>query len=350
MPLFRWTGFPERRWKTRRLLPLLLALCVLAGCASGEAKYEETWLDVFDTVTSLTGYEKREPLFRQTAGEVHDALMEYHRLFDIYHDYEGLNNLKTVNDSAGVAPVKVDRKIIALLKDCREYHRLTGGKVNAAMGSVLSLWHDAREAGLRQPESAALPDESALAEASRHCSWDTVVLDEENATVYLTDPAQKLDVGAVAKGWAAEQVRSLLPEGYLLNLGGNIVARGTKPDGTPWKVGIQDPEGGGSYLQVLELTDRSAVTSGDYQRYYEVDGIRYCHIIDPATAMPPRLYRSVTVLCEDSALADCLSTALFLLPREEGLALLDRCNAQAVWITQDGTILFSPSFEAALAQ
>lgn len=338
MPLFRWIASAEGQRNARRLLSVLLALGLLAGCAPGKTKYEETWLDIFDTVTSLTGYENRESLFRQTAGEIHDALMEYHRLFDIYQDYEGLNNLKTVNDSAGAAPVKVDREIIALLKDCREYYRLTGGKVNAAMGSVLVLWHDAREAGLRQPESAALPDKSALAEASGHCSWDTVILDEENATVYLADPAQRLDVGAVAKGWTAERIRSRLPEGYLLSLGGNVVASGKKPDGTAWKVGLQDPDGGG-YLQILELTGGSAVTSGDYQRYYEVDGTRYCHIIDPDTAMPPDRYRSVTVLCEDSGLADCLSTALFLLPREEGLALLERCGAQAIWILPDGTAI-----------
>lgn len=313
----------------KRLLPLLLALLLLTGCAGEKAKQEETWLDVFDTVTVLTGYDG--PAFPQTADKIHGALLEYHRLFDIYHEYEGMANLKTVNDSAGIAPVAVDKRILALLKDCREYNRLTSGKVNAAMGSVLSLWHEAREAGLTDPNSAALPDKEALAEAARHTSWDTVILDEENATVFLTDPAQKLDVGAVAKGWAAEQVRKLLPEGYLLNLGGNIVASGSKPDGSPWKVGIQDPDGDG-YLQVLELTQGSAVTSGDYQRYYTVDGTRYCHIIDPDTGMPGSRYRSVTILCENSALADCLSTALFLLPQEEGRALATQCGAEAIWI------------------
>lgn len=321
------------------MVSLLLALVLLAGCVPQARKYEETWLDVFDTVTTLSGYETGEASFRQVSQNVHDTLMEYHRLFDIYNDYDGITNLKTVNDHAGIAPVTVDERILAFLKECREYDALTAGKVNAAMGSVLSLWHDRREAGLQHPEDAALPDPSALQEAAKHCSWDTVILDEEASTVYLSDPAQKLDVGAIAKGWAAEQVRALLPEGYLLSLGGNIVAMGSKPDGSAWKVGIQDPDGGDEYLQILELTGGSAVTSGDYQRYYTVNGVRYCHIIDPDTGMPGTLYRSVTVLCENAALADCLSTALFLLPQEDGQALADRCGAQAVWVLPDGTIL-----------
>lgn len=326
-----------------RLASGLLALLLLSGCAPQERKYEETWLDVFDTVTTLSGCETREASFRQTGREVHDALTEYHRLFDIYHDYGGINNLKTVNDSAGVAPVPVDRRILDLLKTCREYDRLTDGKVNAAMGSVLSLWHDKREAGLQNPDTAALPDPAALAEAAKHCSWDTVVLDEESSTVYISDPHQRIDVGSVAKGWAAEQIRALLPDGYLLSLGGNIVASGSKPDGSPWKVGVQDPDSGDQFIRILELTGGSAVTSGDYQRYYTVNGTRYCHIIDPDTGMPGTRYRSVTVLCENSALADCLSTALFLLPQEEGLALASRCAAQAIWVLPDGTILSTPA-------
>lgn len=328
---------------TLRLISLLLTLLLLTGCAPQDRKYEETWLDVFDTVTTLSGYAGQESSFQKAAGAIHDALMEYHRLFDIYHDYDGIANLKTVNDFAGVGPVTVDSRILALLKTCREYDELTSGKVNAAMGSVLALWHDKREAGLQHPESAALPDPAALAEAAKHCSWDTVILDEEKSTVYISDPDQRIDVGAIAKGWAAEQVRVLLPEGYLLSLGGNIVAKGSKPDGSTWKVGIQNPDGGDESLRILELTGGSAVTSGDYQRYYTVDGVQYCHIIDPDTGMPGSMYRSVTVLCEDSALADCLSTALFLLPQEEGLALASQCGAQAVWVISDGTILSSAS-------
>lgn len=331
----------------RKILIYLLTVAVMlsvAGC-NGSKKYQVTYLDVFDTVTQVTGIAASEDAFNDQAAVIHDSLREYHRLFDIYNDYEGLNNLKTVNDNAGIAPVKVDPRIIALLLDCREYYDLTGGRVNVAMGSVLSLWHEARSAGLDDPENAKLPDMAALETAAKHTSWDSVVIDKTAGTVYLSDPGQRLDVGAVAKGWAVQRVADMLPSGYLISLGGNVCATGPKDEkGTAWNVAVNNPDGG-DYLRTLPLIKGSAVTSGDYQRYYTVDGVDYHHIIDPDTGMPGRYWRSVTILCDDSGLADALSTALFLLPREDGQALLDKCNAEAMWVDADGEIWYSPGFD-----
>ena len=195
----------------RRMGALLVLLAVLlAGCAPGRQVYEATFLDVFDTVTTLRGYDVSRQAFQTRAEQVHEALLEYHRLFDIYTDSPG--GLKRVNDSAGIAPVAVEPEVIALLKDCRQAYDLTDGRVNAAMGSVLSLWHDAREAGLADPDHAALPDRAALEKAAKHISFDTVQLDEEAGTVYLADPAQRLDVGAIAKGYIADRMKDYLLE------------------------------------------------------------------------------------------------------------------------------------------
>lgn len=314
----------------KRLFSILALLLLLSGCAPKKQVFQTVYLDVFDTVTTIRGYEVSEEVFRQKAEQVHKELQQYHRLFDIYHETPG--GIAEVNRQAGVTPVSVDPKVIALLKDCRGYYELTGGNVNIAMGSVLKLWHDARTTAAADPENARLPDAQLLAEAAEHCSFDTVEIDEESATVFLRDPQQRLDVGAVAKGWTAQQVSSLLPEGYLLNLGGNICALGSKPDGSKWTIGIQSPENPESYLCTVSIADTSAVTSGDYQRYYTVDGTRYHHIIHPETRMPAGFWRGVTVLCPDSGLADCLSTALFLLPLEEGQALVKKCGAEAMWI------------------
>ena len=117
-------------------------------------------------------------------------------------------------------------------------------------------------------------------------------------------------------------------------------------EGTPWVVGIQDPDNGENYLHTLYMTTGSMVTSGDYQRNYAVDGKLYHHIIHPDTLFPSQDWRSVTILCEDSRLADALSTALFLLPLEEGQALLDKCGAEAMWVDADGNYFYSPGFEA----
>ena len=329
----------------RRIFFLFLCAClVLAGCglSNEPAQYQCTYLTLFDTVTTITGQSSDSQTFQAEAAKIYDRLEQYHRLFDIYKDYPEINNLKTVNDQAGIAPVKVDPAIISLLLRCREYYDLTGGRVNAAMGSVLALWHEARSDSLDAPQSAYLPDATALQEAAKHTSWDAIIINEEAGTVYISDPQTRLDVGAIAKGWAAEQAALIAPEGFLINLGGNIRATGPKDDaGTPWKVGIQNPRGE-DYLHILSLTQGSAVTSGDYQRTFTVDGKDYHHIIDPDTGFPAQFWSSVTIVCEDSALADALSTALFLMDREDGQALLDRCGAEALWVDPQGQEYSSP--------
>ena len=333
----------------KRTFALLLALALLlSGCAGAgeeQKQYSATFLTVFDTVTTIVGRDISEEAFREKAQRVHDDLLFYHQLFDIYNEYEGLNNLKTVNDHLGEA-IAVDPAIASLLSDCRAYYALTGGRVNVAMGSVLKLWHDAREYGLNNIANAYLPDSSALEEAAKHASWENVVIDAENGTVTITDPGLRLDVGAVAKGWSVQKVAEKAPEGLLISVGGNVCATGPKDEtGTPWVVGVQNPDGGENYLHTLYLTKGSMVTSGDYQRAYLVDGKIYHHIIDPDTLYPGKLWRAVTVVCPDSGLADALSTALFLLPMEEGQRLLDECESYAMWVDAEGNIHYSAGFE-----
>ena len=335
----------------KRLLSLVILCALLVGCSSlkeepQQKQYTASFLDVFDTVTSITGKAESEEAFRTKTQAVHDALLEYHQLFDIYNSYDGINNLKTVNDNAGIAPVVVDSRIIALLKDCSAYYELTGGMVNPAMGSVLQLWHVARNDGINDPANAYLPEAESLQQAAQHMNFDAVVIDEAASTVYISEKEVQLDVGAVAKGWATQRVAETASSGLLISVGGNVCATGPKDEnGTPWVVGIQNPDGGDQYLHTVYLTKGSLVTSGDYQRAYVVNGELYHHIIDPNTLYPSTLWRSVTILCDDSGLADALSTALFLLPLEEGQALLEKTGAQAMWVDRAGEQFYSPGFQ-----
>lgn len=335
----------------KRILTFTLCLALLlSGCSFAQPqkkKYSATFLTLFDTVTTVVGFSEREEEFTLRAQQIHDALQEYHRLFDIYNEYEGMNNLKTLNDAAGKGPVAVDGRIIALLKDCKRYYALTGGRTNVAMGSVLALWHEARERGISDPANASLPDEGELRLAALHCDPEAILIDVTASTVFLSDPEMRLDVGAVAKGWALERVCESAPEGLLISVGGNIRATGPKDSqGTPWVIGVQDPEDSSRNLHTLNVKLGSVVTSGDYQRRYWVGDTPYHHIIDPETLYPGTLWRSVTVVCPDSGLADALSTALFLLPLEEGLALLRSCEAEAMWVDPEGICHYSPGFEA----
>ena len=326
----------------KRLFVLSLALCLLlSGCAEispqKDKQYTATFLTLFDTVTTIVGRAESEETFQEKAQKIHDELLIYHKLFDIYNDYEGINNLKTVNDNAGLAPVKVDGKIINLLSDCKRYYEMSGGRVNVAMGSVLKLWHEARNAGINDPANAKLPAMEQLQAAKEHASIDALTIDEAASTVYLADSQMRLDVGAVAKGWASQKVAENAPSGMLISVGGNVCATGPKlSDGTPWVIGIQDPNEPQKNLHTLFVDGGSVVTSGDYQRTYAVGGKRYHHIIDPDSLIPAEKWRSVTVLCGDSGLADALSTALFLMDREEGQALAEAMGAEAFWVNLDG--------------
>ena len=333
----------------RSIVIMLIAIALLlGGCAAAPAEKQQhtaTYLTLFDTVTTIVGYADTEAGFQAEARSIHDKLLEYHRLFDIYNTYDGMNNLKTVNDNAGIAPVKVDPRIIDFLLDCRGYYEATGGAVNVAMGSVLRIWHDARTEALGDPDAAKVPDIAGLTEAALHTDFSDVVINAESSTVYLADPEMRLDVGAVAKGWAAQQVCSTLEPGFLVSVGGNVCVTDPKTaDGDPWVIGIQQPDGDG-YLHTLNIAGGSVVTSGDYQRAYTVNGVKYHHIIDPSTLHPSELWSAVTVVCSDSGAADALSTALFILPQDEGLRLLEIYDAEAVWTDKNGDLYYSPGFE-----
>ena len=337
----------------KRIFVALLAVSLLlSGCGvpvqEVQKQYTATFLDLFDTVTTILGRAEREETFRADAQTIHDQLQYYHRLFDIYNDYEGVANLKTVNDNAGKEPVVVDRAVIELLLDCKGCYDLTDGKVNVAMGSVLALWHDARTDGIRDPRNASLPDMEKLRQAAEHTSIEDIIIDEEASTVYIADSQTRLDVGAIAKGWATQRVAENAPRGMLISVGGNVCATGPKAENTPWVIGIQNPDEREKNLHTLYVSQGSVVTSGDYQRTYTVEGKNYHHIIDPETLMSAAYWRSVSVVCDDSGLADALSTGLFLMDYEHGQALAQQWGADVLWVAPDGSEYMTDGFKSKL--
>ena len=305
---------------------------------------------MFDTVTTIVIYDTSERAASAHIKEAHALLTEYHQLYDIYHAYSGLHNLYTVNESAGIVPVAVDERILDLVAFAKDMDTLTNGRMNVAMGGVLAIWADYRQAGLDDSDNAALPPMELLEQAAEHANIDDIVIDRAAGTLYLADADMRIDVGAIAKGYAVQQVMEQMEsEGVtsmLLSAGGNVCAIGTRPDGTNWKVGIQDPYSGG-YLKVVNVDGQSLVTSGTYERYYTVDGVDYHHIIDPATLMPSTHYDSVSVLTVDSGLADALTTGLFSMPLEEGMALVESLDGvEALWISHNGMQTPSSGFSA----
>lgn len=316
-------------------------------------RFTSSFLDLFDTASTIIAYDESQEAFDAHMEQFHSKLEEYDRLYDIYNSYEGLANLYTVNRDAKNGPVKVDSRIIDLLEYCRYVYDLSEGKTNVCFGSVLRLWHYSRDHANNNPEESALPDMTALKQAAKHTSFDSLVLDKENSTVYFSDPELQLDVGAIAKGYAVREITSWAKENLwssaAISIGGNVSTFGFKNDDgkTLWNIGIENPDtSSDDYLVNVKITDLSVVTSGDYQRYFVVDGKKYCHIINPDTLMPAEYVASVSVICNDSALGDALSTTLFNMPIDEGKKLVEGLDGvEAVWVDKEYNKSFSSGFE-----
>lgn len=305
----------------------------------------KVYFDLFDTVSYVYSYRgDSEEEFNANTDLVYYTLLEYHQLFDIYHEYEGINNLCTINSNPYVA-ISVDEKIIDFLLYAKEMNDLTDGEMDIMMGSVLSLWHDARTS-----EDVYLPDDESLKSANEYVGFDYIEIDKENSTVKLLSDKAKLDCGALAKGYATEKAAEELEKkgvtSYVLNIGGNIRIIGTKIDGSGWKTGVKNPKDpNGDFIITLTLSDTSCVTSGNYERYFVVDGVKYSHIIDKDTLYPASYYDSVTVITKDSGLADCLSTALYTMDYSSSYSLAIKCGVNAIWVFPSGEVRYTPGLE-----
>lgn len=245
-------------------------------------------------------------------------------------------------NNAGGAPVEVSEETITLIEKGIYYSEMSNGAFDITIGSISSLWDF-------KAESPSIPDAAAIADAVSHVNYKNIMIQDN--TVRLLDPYAKLDVGAVAKGYIADRLREYLEEEgidhAMIDLGGNIIAMGSKLDGSDYNIGIQKPfDENGTPITSVKLSDKSIVTSGVYQRYFEQDGKIYHHILDPATGYPceNNLY-SVTIITDSSLTADALSTTCFLLGYEKGMNLINQLNnVDAVFITNDNQIHYSKIF------
>lgn len=349
---------------TKIITSILLAAVVITGCQTAlkeevKTKYQDTFFEYFDTVTTVIGYTDSQEEFDEYFAEIKGEFKRLHELFDIYNNYEGVNNLKTINDNAGKEPVKVDQTIIDLLKFSKEWYGKTNGKANIAMGAVLRIWSQYREDAEYDPNQAEIPPMALLEEKNAHTDINQVIIDEAAGTVYLEDPMMSLDVGAVAKGYSAEYVADKMREkgftSLIISAGGNVKALDKPLDGIRdrWGIGIQNPDEniftGAASLDTVFANNIAVVTSGDYQRFYVVDGKKYHHLIDAATLMPGTQFKAVTVVMEDSGLADFMSTTLFLSTIEQGKEMLSKIEgAHALWVTHDNEVILSDGFSAIL--
>ena len=260
----------------------------------------------------------------------------------ICENYESLfsNKIETseisrINASAGT-PVKVSQETIELISLGLDYCELSGGKFDITIAPLSDLWNFSE-----QPEHT-VPDAVAIEEARSHVDYRKVLVDENVCTVTLQDPQAKIDLGGIAKGYIADRLKEYLKkegiEHALINLGGNVLTLGTSFDGSPFRIGIQKPfDEQNTPIDIVEIQDRSVVSSGVYQRYFKKDGRLYHHILNPETGYPYANHLlQATVITGSSADGDALSTCCFALGLEEGSALIESLeDVQAVFVTED---------------
>jgi len=341
------------------ILVIIVLVTTISGCTDKVVytKYSDTFFDSFDTITQTIGYAETQEEFDQYAKDIHDRFLELHQLFDKYNNYEGINNIKTINDNAGIKPVQVEKDLLDLIKFSKQMYIDTNQKTNIAFGSVISIWSEYREMAEADPADAKLPPMELLLEANKHTDIDKIIVNENDSTIFLEDPDMSIDVGAVAKGYATEiVVQEMIEKGFdswIISAGGNIRSINKPMENIKdrWAIGIQNPDkqifgDGSNILDTVFLNDAAVVSSGDYQRYYYVGDKRVHHLISPDTLMPAEYYRAVNVITDNAGYGDYYSTELFLLPYEESRALAEsKENLEAIWIFADGTIEMTDGFK-----
>ncbi len=312
----------------KRILALCLALALLTGCGGAKAPEKKSAVGFyFDTVITLSAFTDDDSVLKEAL----DECARYEKLFS--RTVSG-SDVWRINEESG--PVDVSAETVKMLTTGLDVSEASGGAFDPTIEPESSLWDFSGE-------TTVLPDAEKLKEAAGRVDYRRLVVDGN--TVTLPDD-MGLDLGGVAKGYIADRLTEFLRDrgiaSALINLGGNVVTIGRRAtDDQPWVVGIQDPKAeSGVNKLTLRGESLSVVTSGNYERYFILDGIRYHHLLDPRTGWPVNAgLDSVTILSKSSAIGDALSTAAYILGEEKGLELIKQYEGvDAIFIRTDGTV------------
>lgn len=313
------------------LLTAMILLLTLPACGAQPARTaRDREVFAMDTVMELRVYDSSDAVL----DEMDAALAALSRELNAEDGSGGLYALNRAGGGENAAIADLVRRAAAL-------SARTGGALDVSLHRASLAW------GFPS-KHYTIPTEADLTELAGHCGMRLVACEGDRITL---QNGAELDLGAIAKGYAADRCRAILERAGvsgILSLGGNIQTVGKKPDGTDWTVAILDPDDPGSYLLTMTVTGtKSVVTSGDYQRFFERDGARYCHILNPETLSPARNgLRMVTIVADEGFLADGLSTALFVMGLERGIEFWRAGNDfEAIWLTEDGTVTVTEGLE-----
>ncbi|MBK5201164.1 MAG: FAD:protein FMN transferase [Spirochaetaceae bacterium] len=255
------------------------------------------------------------------------------------------SEVSLINKNAGINPVVVSDDTFKVIKEAIEVADLSNGAFDPTVGPLVSAWNIGSD-------DARVPPQEEIDSLLPLIGYKMVTLNEKKKSVYLEKKGMMIDLGGIAKGYAADEVAKILSsnniEKAIINLGGNVLTIGTRVDGTKWRIGVQNPEEKrGGYVMIVHLEDLALVTSGPYERFFKVDGVTYHHILDTTTGYPVVTnLTSASIIASNSFIADALSTAIYSLGLEKGLALINSIdNVEAVFIDNNNNIYVSKGFK-----
>ena len=325
----------------KTLFPYIIAAVMLAVLAAGlhaRGGMEKVARNEFlmDTLVQSTVF-AREASQGQHALEA--AYQEMFRLEGLLDRHYRGSEVTQINRAAGREPVPVSPETLLIIEQALEFAALTGGAFDITVGPLLRLWRFA-DGGGRVPPAESLRAAAALVD------FGQVVADRQAGSVFLRKSGAEIDLGGIAKGFVVDRAVEVLRRSGIssasVDAGGDIRLLGTKPDGSPWRIGVRHPRERRGIIAVLELEDCAVVTSGDYERYFLFEGRRYHHLLDPATGRPAGGLVSVTVVAPEATTADALSTAVFVLGRERGLALIESLpGIETLLVTAELEVVYS---------
>lgn len=325
------------------LISILLVSVFLGGCKKEEDKEPLSKTDfMMDTVMTIKLYdEKNEEILDKAFQRIKEI---EGKMSTTIED----SDVSKINKNAGKTPVKVDDEVYKVLVRAKYFAELTDGAYEPTIGPLVDLW-DIRNEGKNNKHD--IPSKEDIEKALNKVDYKKLELLEDNK-VFLKEEGMRLDLGGIAKGYAADEIKRILKENgvnsAIVDLGGNIYAVGSKAQDEYWKIGIQNPKGQrGSYAGIMEVKDSSVVTSGDYERYVEVDGKKYHHIIDSKTGYPSdNELSAISIIAKSSTDSDALSTALFVLGREKSEEVLKKLEGiEVIYITKSDNIYISPGIK-----
>ena len=296
-------------------------------------KYEKTFL-ALGTMNVISAYGKNS---KQAVDSACERVQEIHGRMSLY---EKDSDVAKINCNAGREAQEIHADTFSLLKRSAEFSVLSGGAFDITIRPLTELWGFGKKKNY-------VPAKDEIERALPLVNYRDLLLDEEHCTAYLVKAGQSIDLGGIAKGYAADEAKRILMQhkisDALINLGGNIVAMGHREDGLPWRIGVQNPlSARGEYIGTIEASDKTIVTSGSNEQFFIRDGVRYHHIIDPRTGYPADSeLLSVTVICSSSTDADGLTTGIFVSGISDSMTLLKNADAQAIFIMQNNDLFLT---------